>query len=442
MPEGSIDSIVTDPPYGLSAQPDVAEVMAHWLAGDDYSHRGGGFMGREWDQFVPGPAVWREALRVLKPGGHLVAFGGTRTYDLLALAIRLGGFEVRDQLAWLYGSGMPHGQDVSKAIDKRAGAQPADLAQQWAGWNSALKPALEPVILARKPFAGSLVENVIAHGTGAINVAACAIATEGETVQTRPRSDALHERSDSMGAGWSGQVDTSPRAARFPANVIHDGGPDVLAAFDRFGPKGGGFGVRGSDHGNKMYGSGRGLNRPDTGQIVGFGDEGSAARFFYAAKAAKSERNAGCQHLYWQRDPSQVHGYKLIDQSKWASLPEDQRATGNIHATVKPVALMAWLIRLVTPPGGITCDPFMGSGSSGLAALAEGMAFVGIDLDTTIAQARLWHALAQAAAPSQPKARKAPKAQARQAAALAPLGVAEAQQAAALPRQLAIFGSE
>jgi len=204
LPDNSVDSIVTDPPYGLSKEPDMAEVLRHWLAGDDYQHKGGGFMGKTWDSFVPGPAVWRECLRVLKPGGHLLAFFGTRTQDIGTLAIRLSGFEIRDSIAWVYGSGFPKSMDVSKAIDKAAGAKreviganpnhravsgvayagtyaggntgaaditgPAtEAARQWQGWGTALKPALEPITVARKPLAKghTVAANVLAHGTGA-----------------------------------------------------------------------------------------------------------------------------------------------------------------------------------------------------------------------------------------------------------------------------------
>src|SRR5690606_18808994 len=214
LPDNSVDAVVTDPPDGLSREPDIEEVLRHWLAGDDYEHRGGGFMGKTWDSFVPGPAVWREVLRVLKPGGHILCFAGTRTVDLMGISLRLGGFEIRDCLQWLDGSGFPKSLDVSNAIDKKLGAEreivgtksgdpkrfkkwkemdgnkrttfnnyitvPATPeAQEWEGWGTALKPAVEPIILARKPLSEATVaENVLKWGTGGLNIDRCRIDAE------------------------------------------------------------------------------------------------------------------------------------------------------------------------------------------------------------------------------------------------------------------------
>lgn len=224
MADSSVDAIVTDPPYGLSKQPDMAEVLRHWLAGDDYEHTGGGFMGKAWDSFVPGPTVWRECLRVLKPGGHALVFAGTRTVDLMGVSLRLAGFEIRDQINWVTGSGFPKSLDVGKAIDKAAGAervgdrslvsangrsvwssgtmrcescgrslgsQPGNCrcqpaapatpeAARWDGWGTALKPSHEPVIVARRPLDGTVAANVLAWGTGAINVDGCRVPTGPE----------------------------------------------------------------------------------------------------------------------------------------------------------------------------------------------------------------------------------------------------------------------
>jgi len=186
LADDSIDAVVTDPPYGLSKEPDMMEVMRHWMNGDDYIHSSKGFMGKTWDSFVPGPAIWKEVFRVLKPGGHLLAFFGSRTYDMGTLAIRLAGFEIRDQIMWVYGSGFPKSLDVSKAI------QDADSAKQWDGWGTALKPANEPICVARKPLVGTVATNVLTHGTGAINIDGCRIGDEG----------------------------------RWPANFVHDGNKD------------------------------------------------------------------------------------------------------------------------------------------------------------------------------------------------------------------------
>lgn len=384
MPEASVDAIVTDPPYGLSSEPDAAEVLTHWLAGDDYQHRHAGFMGRSWDSFVPGPATWREAYRVLKPGGHLVAFFGSRTVDLGSMAIRLAGFEIRDQLQWLYGSGFPKSHDVSKAIDKAAGAErevvgerkklesygkgnhvfgggpdhggvqqitvPAtDTAQQWEGWGTALKPAHEPIVLARKPLAGTVAANVLAHGTGALNIDGCRLAPgdggerEGEASAQRRYT----ERGSTNFAPTPG-----PRggdaAGRWPANVVLD--PEAAAMLDEqtgdLGVSSGGSGARSGLLDGNTYGTFSGENKGRN--AGGLGDRGGASRFFYCAKASARERSAGL----------------------------DGR---NQHPTVKPVMLMRWLVRLVTPPGGVVLDPFVGSGTTGIAAALEGFDFVGIE---------------------------------------------------------------
>jgi site-specific DNA-methyltransferase (adenine-specific) len=308
LPEASIDSIVTDPPYGLS------------------------FMGKGWDRGVPGVEYWTEAIRVAKPGAHLVAFGGTRTYHRLACAIEDAGWEVRDCFVWAYGQGFPKSHDVSKAIDKAAGAEreiierrsaavgfdadkqggggwsagevvvssPAtDDARRWSGWGTALKPAWEPAVIARKPFRGTVAENVLRHGTGAINVDGCRISGRYET---RDRRTDGGRSIFGTGAGGGAFIAAE---GRWPANLAHDGSPDVLDLFPR-----------------------------------------DAARFFYSAKASKADRGEG-----------------------------------NTHPTVKPSDLMAYICRLVTPPGGVVLDPFMGSGSTGVGALREGFGFVGIELD-------------------------------------------------------------
>src|SRR5690606_31937977 len=215
LPDNSIDSCVTDPPYGLSREPDIREVLTKWLAGEDYTHRGGGFMGKTWDSFVPGPSIWREVYRVLKPGAHLLCFAGTRTQDLMTISLRMAGFEIRDVIEWLYFSGFPKSMDVGKAFDKRAGVErevigkgnaglakgesrrngshkvgyreeyyitaPATpLAKKWDGWGTALKPAHEPIILARKPLVGTVAHNVERWGTGALNIDGCRIPHDGD----------------------------------------------------------------------------------------------------------------------------------------------------------------------------------------------------------------------------------------------------------------------
>lgn len=355
MPDASVDAVVTDPPYGLS------------------------FMGKKWDYDVPSVEVWAECLRVLKPGGHLLAFAGTRTQHRMAVRIEDAGFEIRDMIAWVYGSGFPKSLDVSKAIDKAAGAErkvigpslrhvsgkpeqrteglsasstfaetvgmgafitapaPAtDAAQQWQGWGTALKPALEPITVARKPLAGTVAATVLKHGTGALNVDGCRV---GE------REKRMLNRGASIGYGGSdsqGMVEDGGRG-RWPANLIYDGSEGA------------------------------------TGLL------GEAARFFYTPKAATSDRNDGLDGFEERSRPTMGDGI--------GGQPDERRANNrNIHPTVKPTDLMQYLCRLVTPPGGTVLDPFMGSGSTGKAAQMEGFQFIGCERDPdyfVIAKARV-----------------------------------------------------
>lgn len=347
--DSSVDAVVTDPPYGLGKPPDIAEVLHSWLNEQQYHAKGGGFMGKSWDAFVPGPEVWRECLRVLKPGGHLLSFFGTRTYDVGAMAIRIAGFEIRDQLAWVYGSGFPKSTDISKRIDKEAGAKnitaPATPeAKQWEGWGSALKPAQEPICLARKPLEKglTLAANVQMWGTGGLNVDASRIAGE----PWRARNETGLANTKFFTDGDTPVIHKEPHTqGRWPANLVHDGSEGVLALFPE------------TKSGKMKAGtvretrSGWAGPMPEKTGSATIGDSGSAARFFYCAKASKEERNAG--------------------------LGEGSCT----HPTVKPIALMRWLVRMVTPPGGTVLDPFCGSGTTGIAAKAEGVGFTGIEMD-------------------------------------------------------------
>lgn len=300
LPDESVDSIVTDPPYGLSDDPPpIAEVLKTWLAGGDIEHKGRGFMERKWDAYVPGPPVWRECLRVLKPGGYLIAFSGSRTAFAATTAVALAGFEIRNTLAWIHAQGggaYNHGigQMLEKFITtgrsskakrdmggkshdrfqataptpwiaQTGGKVPVTQAEalKWNGWGTGLKPAQEPIILAQKPRIGPYVQNIRAHGVGALNIGACSV------------DDGIMNR--------------------HPSNVVHDGSPEVLAGF------------------------------PD-----------DKAGFFFCAKPNKAER------------------------------------AGNDHLTVKPIELMRYLLKMVTPTNGIVIDPFAGSGTTGLAMRAEG----------------------------------------------------------------------
>jgi len=391
----SVDAIVSDPPYGLS------------------------FMGKGWDHGVPGVEFWTEALRVATPGAHLLAFGGTRTYHRLACAIEDAGWEIRDCVMWVYGSGFPKSHDVSKAIDKAAGAErevvgqrkqrannaatstapmnasagdvelmtaPAtDAARQWSGWGTALKPAWEPIIVARKPLVGTVAENVLTHGTGAINVDGCRVGANGGTAKgSKPQGDG----NGISGAGLHGACEiTQLNAGRWPANLIHDGSEEVVGLFPQAG---GGYGVRGK--GGQTYASGKGFANTLalTGQEVGYGDSGSAARFFYCAKASKADRDEGCEGLEAKSRLEDVG-------NKWTAVDyryghERSVMSRNHHPTVKPTALMRYLCRLVTPPGGVVLDPFTGSGSTGKAAILEGFRFIGIEREAEyveIAKARI-----------------------------------------------------
>jgi len=306
MEASSIDAIVTDPPYGLS------------------------FMGKEWDHGVPGIPFWRGALRVAKPGAHLLAFGGSRTYHRLACAIEDAGWEIRDQIMWIYGTGFPKSYQ---------------LGGDWNGWGTALKPAHEPIVLARKPLIGTVAANVQAHGCGAINVDGCRV--PGAKPDTVRGAGGAHGRYALIGA--QGAILDDGRG-RWPANVIHDGSEEVLSTFpDAPGQSGAVTGEEPSSKTNAIYGDFNG--RPPS---VPRGDSGSAARFFYCAKASRSERGAD-----------------------------------NKHPTVKPLALMRYLCRLVTPPGGTVLDPFAGSGTTVLAAASEGFACIGIEKDPNYAKIAL-----------------------------------------------------
>lgn len=396
LPDDSVDSIVTDPPYGLSKEPDMMEVLRHWLAGDDYQHQGGGFMGKTWDSFVPGPAVWRECLRVLKPGGHLLAFFGSRTQDMGTLALRLAGFEIRDSIAWMYGSGFPKNMDISKQIDKMAGAErevigrkggryaspkqdfrggalhsgadtqktaildevtaPAtEAAMTWDGWGTALKPAHEPITMARKPFKGSVTANVLEHGTGALNIGACRVPFAGGADEQESKGKNQHADNNNGARSNSVLNDMGQNAranydapGRWPANLIHDGSDEVLALF----PQSSQTGKRSAtSQAATVDGTSWGTANHESTEYT---DSGSTARFFYCAKTSPKDRHEGME--------GSAEGSK-----------------GNHHPTVKPTDLMRYLCRLVTPPGGIVLDPFMGSGSTGKGAILEGFNFTGID---------------------------------------------------------------
>jgi len=411
MPDNSIDAIVTDPPYGL------AFMGVAWDTFGD-GRKGGARTNATFDK-VGGnhhptcaadqvrtrrsenkkfqaamTPIFKEALRVAKPGAHLLCFGGTRTFHRMACAIEDAGWEVRDCIMWVYGSGFPKSMDVAKAIDKHLGVKQKvvghcetdpqkgfskvkgmgtgaasigdevnstgyDLteatsyeAKKWDGWGTCLKPAWEPIIVARKPLDGTVAHNVLTWGVGALNIDACRVPTYSDGPGTTPESS-VGGRRGSM-AGSMNRVEYDGSKGRFPANLVHDGSQMVLDLFPQS------KGQQGDVTGNEPSHPADGVCYGEYNGRHSFakrGDSGSAARFFYCAKASKRDRGEG-----------------------------------NDHPTVKPTSLMEWLVRLVTREGGVVLDPFMGSGTTGVACKALGRSFVGIERDAhycEIAKGRL-----------------------------------------------------
>lgn len=368
LEDNSIDSIVTDPPYGIS------------------------FMNKKWDYNVPTVDVWKECLRVLKPGGHLLSFAGTRTQHRMCVNIEDAGFEIRDMIAWVYGSGFPKSHNISKAIDKSAGVkrkiigpkinvdgsksrktakltnagknisgmkdggnletEPAtDEAKYWNGWGTALKPAFEPITVARKPLSEkTIVKNVLKHGTGGINIDECRVEFS-KNDDPRIGKDYHHNAKAGLENGSNKDNKSGEKQqlhnpqGRFPANFIHDGSEEVKEVFPI--TKSGAM-----KHKVEAYGgdSNTGFLRGTSGPHNQHGDSGSASRFFYCAKTTKKDRT-------------------------------NEGTVENKHPTVKPTDLMCYLVRLVTPKGGTVLDPFMGSGSTGKACNIEGFNFIGIEME-------------------------------------------------------------
>ena len=386
LEENSIDSIVTDPPYGLS------------------------FMGKKWDYDVPSQQIWEECIRVLKPGGHLLAFAGSRTYHRMAVRIEDAGFDIRDQIMWIYGSGFPKSHNVALAIDKQSGKtghrgkainvggkgdrddiqtsvskangtlQPAYKSDNdWNGWGTALKPAHEPIVMARKPFKGSVAENVLEWGTGGINVDGCRIGTD----------DVLgREHKNCIGIGALAQydgrktpptnknngtfVDNTNGLGRFPANIIFDEEAGKLLDEQSGVSKSSKVKSPLLDITGGSYNNAKG--NTDTITERGHNDTGGASRFFYCPKSSKKDRNEGMT-----TPPKMIKGRDEGQDKTSVAYKARPTERQNIHPTVKPTELMTYLIRLVTPPNGIVLDPFMGSGSTGKACMREGFQFVGIE---------------------------------------------------------------
>lgn len=300
LDENSVDSIITDPPYGLS------------------------FMDKNWDKGIPGKEFWKNALRVIKPGGYLLSFGGTRTFHRLGVAIEDAGWEIRDTIMWVYSEGFPKSHN---------------LKNEWQGWGTALKPAWEPIIVARKPLEGTVANNMLKYGTGAINIDDSRVGVE--KIKHGNAYAGNNEGRYNWNNGLEKEWKRTESIGRWPANLIHDGGAEVLELFPNTAPSKSG----GVDGWQDQYVGGKYKPIPR----IGYDDSGSAARFFYCAKASKKDRNEGIGN--------------------------------NDHPTVKPTKLMKYLCKLVTRPNGIILDPFMGSGSTGKGAVLEGFNFIGIELE-------------------------------------------------------------
>ena len=392
LEDNSIDAIVTDPPYGLS------------------------FMGKKWDYDVPSVDIWKECLRVLKPGGYLLSFAGTRTQHRMAVNIEDAGFEIRDMIAWVYGSGFPKSLNIGKAIDKMLGnerelisvggkcgvfAHAGDGREQdinnyqavttkgnseWEGWGTALKPALEPITVARKPLGEKTVaENCLKWGVGGINIDGCRVGTEGITTNGKGKQDGntpiVPQSPDFVGETHIG---------RFPANLIHDGSDEVVGLFPQNKST---ANVRHNKASENTCMSGKNYERDG----YGYSDSGSAARFFYCAKASKRERNIGCEGLETSKkftagNYSQSPTCKTCDLTLNGTNDHSEcsgevyykemesKNTKNNHPTVKPIALMEYLVKLVSREGQVVLDPFMGSGTTGMACKKLDRDFIGIEM--------------------------------------------------------------
>ena len=422
----SIDAIVTDPPYEL------------------------GFMGKKWDAsgIAYNVELWKECLRVLKPGGHLLAFGGTRTYHRMACAIEDAGFEIRDMLEWIYASGFPKSHNIGKAVDKLQGNERKDYyaniaypdsdcwgvpnnnkgskttfwqkdgdelhkggkikrskgTSEWEGWGTALKPAHEPIVLARKPLQEkTIVENCIKHGTGALDIDGCRIPINAEQ-ETDKRIDGKDSQKGASGNPFDsgnneGDISTYKPQGRFPANLLVT---DDALNDGKISKSTGGSG----ETSRNWKGEGHTISRKPQA-TGGFGDSGSKSRYFdidvwgekhgliQNPKASKSERNAGCEGLEEKLSGTNAKGY-VGDGIH--DLKPRMVMNKNTHPTVKPLHLMSWLVRLVSKKGDTVLDPFMGSGTTGVACKQLDRNFIGIELNEeyiVIAEKRISHQIIQ-----------------------------------------------
>lgn len=437
LPDNHIDAVVTDPPYGMSnhTQADIVEALSKWLAGEEYTHNKKGFMNLQWDAFVPSPLLWREVLRVLKPGGYILCASSTRTFDLMGISLRLAGFEIRDTITelydndpikrdffdslsseqlkllqrgfgeqftteWIYSTGFPKSLDVGKAVDSLLNNTRELVGQKdslhhgngsqkygfqinktidvtrgnslWENWGSSIKPAHEPFIMARKPLEKGLTiaENCLKWGTGGLNIGECRIKTD-EVVE----QNSVHKTQSTFQKSPIGH----PRhIGRFPANLVHDCSSVVTEKFPNSVSTGGVKGLRAKNYMGLTNGY------TDSDGIGGYKDTGSNARFFYCAKPSKAERNRGCEHLETNQSVGGGGGigdYLEDVNSASGKFGSEKAPSKNIHPTVKPLKLMEYLITLISREDAIILDPFMGSGTTGIAAKNLNRQFIGCEID-------------------------------------------------------------
>ena len=424
-----VDSVVTDPPYHLTSIVERFGKEGSAPAKDNYSdgaytRTSRGFMGKEWDggDIAFRTDTWKLAYDLLKPGGYLLAFSASRNYHRMAVAIEDAGFEIRDQIMWIYGSGFPKSLNIGKAIDKRLGNErevvgtrvsafgDADGSEtddgrnlwgkestkeveltkgnsEYEGWGTALKPAHEPIVMARKPLEGSNIDNVLKYGTGAINIDECRVGNEERTHKGMSSLGVMHDDD------WKPKDIEVTSQGRYPANVMHDGSNVVKDIF----PKTTSTKVSRERKAGSEFGQNSGWNKHnnrDSGLMPAYGDDGSASRYFYCPKTSAEERNRGLDSFATKK-----MGMSGGAQSKGDGYDKGQDIglnrvieRKNTHPTVKPQELMKYLCRLVTPKGGVVLDPFMGSGSTGMAAKDEGFDFIGIEKEQEyfeIASARI-----------------------------------------------------
>lgn len=389
MPDNHYNACVTDPPYGLNkiTQAAITACMQAWLSGNEYRPKSGGFMGHQWDAWVPGPELWREVFRVLRPGAYCAVFAGSRCADLMTLALRLAGFEINDTVLYVYGTGMPHGADLSKEIDRQLGHQRprnvipdrrsalhgtrpwmqdaeyrmasdepmSEESAYWHGTNTRMKPSYEPIILAQKPISESTIaKNLLRWGCGGLHIGSCRV----------PRG------------GQDG----------YPANLITDGSSEVESYFPHTVANGG---TRTGGAHKTAYMRKAGGYFSTTPQ-----DSGSAARLFYCTKATQADRDDGLENFYWKRDDTAPIGWTRVTQAEYNILPPSQRGHGNIHPTVKALGLSRYIVRLLAKPGQHIIEPFAGSGSTLRAATLEQVYSTGIELNAEyveMADARARH---------------------------------------------------